>query len=50
LRHVDESLAARGIDVSHETIRQWALKFGQVFANQIRRLAPPAPRRVSHQA
>jgi putative transposase len=27
LRHVDEILAARGIVVSHETIRQWGLKF-----------------------
>ena len=33
-------LAARGIIVSHETVRQWALKFGQVFANQIRRRLP----------
>ncbi len=32
----DELLAARGIIVSHETVRQWALKFGQAFANQIR--------------
>ena len=30
-------LAARGIMVSHETVRQWARKFGQRFANQIRR-------------
>src|SRR3954454_14701013 len=37
LRMVEEMLAARGIIVSHETIRQWALKFGQAFANQIRR-------------
>ncbi len=37
LRNVDELLAARGIVVSHETVRQWALKFGQGFANQIRR-------------
>jgi putative transposase len=36
LRHVDEILAAHGILVSHETIRQWGLKFGQTFANQIR--------------
>jgi len=28
LRNVDEILAARGIVVSHETVRQWALKFG----------------------
>ena len=33
LRMVDEWLAARGIIVSHETVRQWVLKFGQGFAN-----------------
>jgi putative transposase len=42
LRMVDELLAARGIIVSHETVRQWALKFGQAFANQIRRKLPVA--------
>src|SRR5215217_7569555 len=42
LRHVDEILAARGITVSHETVRQWGLKFGQSFANQIRRRMPCA--------
>ena len=42
LRMVDELLAARGIVVSHETVRQWALKFGQAFANQIRRRLPRA--------
>jgi len=42
LRMVDELLAARGIVVSHETVRQWALKFGQVFASQIRRRLPAA--------
>ena len=26
LHHVDELLAARGITVSHETVRQWGLK------------------------
>jgi len=40
LRRVDEILAARGITVSHETVRQWGLKFGQAFANQIRRRLP----------
>jgi transposase-like protein len=30
-------LAARGIIVSHETVRQWARKLGQQFANRIRR-------------
>ena len=42
LRMVDEVLAARGIIVSHETVRQWALKFGQGFANQVRRRLPAA--------
>ncbi len=40
LRMVEEMLAARGIIVSHESVRQWALKFGQDFANQIRRRLP----------
>src|SRR6202030_881403 len=40
LRMVEELLAARGIMVSHETVRQWARKFGQRFANQIRRRLP----------
>src|SRR6516165_5469387 len=40
LRMVEELLAARGIFVSHETVRQWARKFGQQFANQIRRRLP----------
>jgi len=42
LRMVEEMLATRGITVSHETVRQWALKFGQGFANQIRRRLPQA--------
>jgi putative transposase len=29
LRMVEEMLAARGIIVSHESVRQWARKFGQ---------------------
>src|SRR4051794_38476522 len=40
LRMVDELLAARGITVSHETVRQWARKFGQGFANELRRRLP----------
>ena len=42
LRMVEEMLAARGIIVSHETVRQWARRFGQAFANQIRRRLPGA--------
>ena len=37
---VEEMLAARGIQLSHETVRKWAMKFGQSFANQIRRRLP----------
>ena len=42
LRMVEELLAARGITVSHETVRQWALEFGQGFTNGIRRRLPRA--------
>ena len=42
LRMVEEMLAARGIIVSRESVRQWARKFGQHFANQIRRRLPAA--------
>jgi putative transposase len=42
LRMIEEMLAARGIIVSHETVRRWALKFGQAFANRIRRRLPCA--------
>src|SRR3712207_5350870 len=40
LRMVEEMLAGRGIVVSHETVRRWALKFGQEFANRVRRRLP----------
>ena len=40
LRMVEEMLAARGITVSYETIRQWGLKFGRDIANTLRRQAP----------
>jgi len=33
---VEEMLAARSIDVTYETVRQWALKFGQKAAKRIR--------------
>jgi len=34
---VEDMLAARGIIVTHQTIRTWAEKFGRHFANEIRR-------------
>lgn len=37
LRMVEDLLAARGIIVSRQTIRQWVEKFGRTFANEIRR-------------
>src|ERR1700741_3483341 len=40
LRMGEALLAARGIIVGHETVREWARKFGQPFANQIRRRLP----------
>ena len=36
LRMVEEMLAARSIDVTYETVRRWALKFGQQIAKNIR--------------
>ena len=40
LRMVEEMLAARGICVIYETVRQWAMKFGRAFSDQIRQRAP----------
>jgi putative transposase len=37
LRDVQEMMMARGVIVSHETIHQWCRKFGQSFANGLRR-------------
>ncbi len=36
-RDVEELLAARGIGLSYETVRQWSGTLGQRFANAIRR-------------
>src|SRR5471030_3540662 len=37
LRNVEDLLAKRGIDISHETVRQWWNRFGPMFAAQIRK-------------
>lgn len=37
LRMVEDLLAARGIIVTHQTIRTWAEKFGRHFAHEIKR-------------
>jgi len=39
-RDVEEMMLARGVMVTHETIRQWCHKFGQTFANGLRRRRP----------
>jgi putative transposase len=40
LRLVEELLAERGINVSYETIRCWARKFGPEFARHLKRKSP----------
>lgn len=39
LRDVENLLAERGIDVSFQTVAEWARKFGLKFAHQLRRLS-----------
>ena len=39
-RDVEDLLAERGIDVSYETVRRWALKFGQAYARRLRKTRP----------
>ena len=40
LRDVETILAARGIVVSYESIRDWSLRFGRLFANTLKRRRP----------
>ena len=39
-RDVEDMLAERGIDASYETVRRWALTFGRIYADRIRRRRP----------
>jgi putative transposase len=39
-RDVEELLFAQGISVTYKTIQKWCLKFGQAYANQLRRRRP----------
>src|ERR687884_1709474 len=39
-RDVEELLAERGLDISYETIRRWVIKFGPLYARNLRRLRP----------
>jgi putative transposase len=35
-RDVEDLLAERGLDISYETVRRWVLKFGPLFARELR--------------
>jgi putative transposase len=39
-RDVEELMADRGVTLSHESVRYWCRKFGQVYANRLRRRRP----------
>ncbi|MEW2121478.1 IS6 family transposase, partial [Streptomyces sp. NPDC005474] len=39
-REVEELMLERGVIVSYESIRRWCLKFGQAYANSLRRRRP----------
>ncbi len=39
-RDVQEIMAMRGVTLSYEAIREWSLKFGQIYANELRRKRP----------
>jgi hypothetical protein len=37
-------LAMRGVSLSYETVREWCLKFGQTYANGLRKSPRPGDR------
>jgi putative transposase len=39
-RDIEEMMLVRGVGVTYEAIRQWCQKFGQTFANDLRRRRP----------
>jgi putative transposase len=39
-RDVEELMAARGVMLTYEAVRHWCPKFGQAYANQLRRRRP----------
>jgi len=48
LRNVEDLLAERGIDISHEMVRRWWNRFGPMFAADIRRRRVCTMRRFRH--
>jgi len=47
LRMAEELLAARGIELTYETVRRWAVKFGLGIARRIRSTALGGRRQVA---
>jgi putative transposase len=39
-RGIEKMMLYRGIEVTYESIREWCQKFGQQYANQVRRKRP----------
>jgi transposase-like protein len=46
-RDVEELMAERGVMLTYEAVRYWCRKFGQAYANQLRRRCPrPGDKRM----
>jgi putative transposase len=39
-RDIEKMMLYRGVEVTYETVREWCQKFGQQYANQLRRKRP----------
>ncbi len=48
LGNVEDLLHERGIDITHETVRFWWNRFGQIFSAEIRRNRTAAMRAFRH--
>jgi putative transposase len=48
LRHVEDLLHERGIEISHETVRYWWNRFGPMFAAELRRKRVDRMRSCKH--
>src|SRR6056297_1975280 len=50
LRNVEDLLHERGIDICHETVRYWWLRFGPMFAAEIKKRRIQGLKSSPHQA
>ena len=48
LRNVEDLLVERGIDICHETVRNWWNRFGPMFASEIRKKRVQRMRQFTH--